>query len=75
MTRNVNRCEYVLRQAGHSVDGRPIAMDGYGDTTRVCGNFGSVVPHTYYTRKPGTTTVMIAHESTTVRCPEHEALV
>ncbi len=71
MRQGSNRCDYVIRQAGHSVDGRPIEVGYGGDRTETCRKSGSAVPHTYYTKQPGTTNVMVPHEGTVIRCPEH----
>lgn len=68
-----NRCEYVIRRAGETVDGRPAMLDGYGDTTQTCGKFGRPVPHTFWVKRP-----MSVHsdpvEGTVIRCPEHEEI-
>jgi hypothetical protein len=73
MSRGENRCDYVIRRAGETYDGKPLMMDGHGDKTQTCGKFGRKVPHTYRVRRPGTTAVYDAFEGTVVRCPEHEA--
>lgn len=72
MARNSDRCEYVIRAAGQSASGQPVALDGYGDTTQVCGKFGREVPHTYRVKRLGTTSVYDTVEGTAIRCPEHE---
>jgi hypothetical protein len=71
MARNTNRCEYVIRQAGKSVSGQPIMLDGHGDTTETCGKFGRPVPHTFFVTRPGTTSVYEPFEGTVIRCSEH----
>lgn len=72
MVTPLNRCEHVIRRAGATPDGQSMPLGGYGDRTQVCGKFGRAVPHIYYTLKPGTATVTIAHEGTVIRCSEHE---
>jgi hypothetical protein len=71
MISTTNRCEYVIRRAGESVRGQPITLDGHGDTTTICGKFGRPVPHTFHTKRPGTTAVYDSFEGTVIRCPEH----
>lgn len=72
MRPGTNRCDYVLRKAGHTSDGRPMPVGWGGDRTEVCNKSGSPYPHTYTTIKPGTTTVTIRHEGIIIRCPEHK---
>lgn len=71
MTRTSKRCDYVIRRAGYSVDGRPVALDGAGDVTQTCKRPGTAVPHIYHTKRPGTTAVYEMHEATAIRCREH----
>lgn len=72
--RGQNRCDYVIRAAGKSVDGQPVALDGHGDVTQTCGKYGRPVPHTFHTKRPGTTAVYDSFEGTVYRCDEHEDL-
>ena len=67
-----NRCEYVTRRAGESISGQPVMLDGHGDVTQTCGQFGRSVPHTYHVKKLGTTNVYESFEGTAFRCSEHE---
>lgn len=67
-----NRCEYVIHQAGHTFDGRPVALGGYGDVTKICGQFGSPIPHSFHVKRPGTTAVYDTIIGTTFRCPTHK---
>lgn len=70
----MSRCDYVIRRAGETPDGRPLILDGHGDVTQTCGKFGRKVPHTYHVKIPGTTSLTEPREGTAIRCPEHEEL-
>lgn len=69
--RRQNRCDYVIRRAGETYDGRPLSMDGHGDVTQTCPNFGRKVPYTYFVKVLGTTAVYEPREGTAIRCSEH----
>jgi hypothetical protein len=71
MKRTVNRCEHVIRQAGHTTDGRQIEAGYGGDRTEICGKFGRPVPHIFHVKRPGITTLTDAVEGTVIRCDEH----
>lgn len=70
----MTRCDYVTRRAGTDGHGHSIPTGGYGDRTETCGEPGREVPHTYWAKRPGTTSVYDPYESVAVRCPEHEGL-
>lgn len=72
MKHGSNHCDYVIRRAGESYDGRSVPLDGHGDVSSTCRKFGKVVPHTYYKKRPGTTNVLDPIEGTAIRCTEHE---
>lgn len=66
------RCDYVLRRAGRNCQGIEVGLNGYGDTSTLCGQPAQVVRHSYLVKRLRTTAVYDRLEGTAVRCPVHQ---
>lgn len=62
------RCDYVIRRAGETPDGRPLGPSYGGDITATCGQPGHPESYTLYVGRRREPT-----SGTRTRCAEHRA--